>query len=213
MSDPTVLDRMRAAGVIATLRAPSAARALAAVDALVAGGITAVEVTYSTPEVPKVLLELRAAYGDRLLLGAGTLTEPWQAADSADAGAEFLVSPGLDDDVVAAMRSTPAVVMAGALTPTEVMRARRLEVDIVKLFPGSLGGPSFVRALQAPFPDLRVVPTGGVSVGNLADWFGAGVFAVGVGGELCPAAAIAAGDWSLIRGNAEAFIEAFRAAG
>ncbi|WP_210495699.1 bifunctional 4-hydroxy-2-oxoglutarate aldolase/2-dehydro-3-deoxy-phosphogluconate aldolase [Patulibacter sp. SYSU D01012] len=207
----TVLDDLRDAGVIATLRAPSTAAALGAVEALLAGGLRAVEVTYTTPNVPEVLRALKERHGDDVLLGAGTLLDPHQAAEAAEAGAEYLVSPGLDDELVAAMRATGTVTMGGAMTPTEVMRARRLGVDVVKLFPGALGGPAHLKALRAPLPDLAYMPTGGVSADNLHEWFAAGAIAVGAGGELCPAAALASGDFDAVRERAERFAAALAA--
>jgi 2-dehydro-3-deoxyphosphogluconate aldolase/(4S)-4-hydroxy-2-oxoglutarate aldolase len=206
-----VLDDLRDAGVIATLRAPSTAAALGAVEALLAGGIRAVEVTYTTPDVPAVLRAVRERHGDDVLLGAGTLLDVHQAAEAADAGAEYLVSPGLDDELVAAMQATGKVTMGGAMTPTEVMRARRLGVDVVKLFPGSLGGPAHLKALRAPLPGLAYMPTGGVSADNLHEWFAAGAIAVGAGGELCPAGALAEGRYDDIRERAERFSAALHA--
>jgi 2-dehydro-3-deoxyphosphogluconate aldolase/(4S)-4-hydroxy-2-oxoglutarate aldolase len=201
-------ERVRAAGVLAVLRAPSATAAAAAADALIEGGIAGIEVTYSTPDVPGALAAIRARHGDRVVLGAGTLLEPAQAAEAVAAGAEYLVSPGLDDALVRAMLATGALTMAGAVTPTEVMRARRLRVDVVKLFPGSLGGPGLLRALRGPFPELAFLPTGGVSAANVGDWLAAGALAVAAGGELCPASALVAGRFEQVRERAEQFARA-----
>jgi 2-dehydro-3-deoxyphosphogluconate aldolase/(4S)-4-hydroxy-2-oxoglutarate aldolase len=199
------LDRLRDAGVLAVLRAPSPEAAVAASDALVAGGVRGIEVTYSTPDVPAALRGIRERHGDAVVLGAGTLLDPPQAAEAVEAGAHYLVSPGLDDELTEAMAATGAVVMAGAVTPTEVMRARRLPVDVVKLFPGSLGGPSLLKGLRAPFPELRFLPTGGVSAANVGEWLAAGAHAVAAGGELCPAPALRDGDWADVTRRAEAF--------
>jgi 2-dehydro-3-deoxyphosphogluconate aldolase/(4S)-4-hydroxy-2-oxoglutarate aldolase len=207
----SLLEELRDAGIIATLRAPSTAAAIGAAEALLDGGVRAIEVTYTTPDVPAVLRALRARHGDDVLLGAGTLLDPHQAQEAVDAGAGYLVSPGLDDELVAAMRATGALVMSGALTPTEVMRARRLGVDVVKLFPGALGGPAHLKALRAPLPDLEYMPTGGVSPENLHEWFAAGAMAVGAGGELCPAPALAAGRFDDVRERASRFAAALAA--
>lgn len=209
---PTTLARIRAAGVLAVLRAPSVEAAVAATDALVAGGVTGIEVTYSTPDVPAVLAAVRARHGDAVVLGAGTLLDPEQAAEAAAAGAQYLVSPGLDDELTEAMLATGALVMGGAVTPTEVMRARRLKVDVVKLFPGSIGGPGLLKGLRGPFPDLTFLPTGGVSADNVGAWFAAGAIAVAAGGELCPAAALRDGDHDDITRRAAAFTAARDAA-
>jgi 2-dehydro-3-deoxyphosphogluconate aldolase/(4S)-4-hydroxy-2-oxoglutarate aldolase len=199
------LDRLREIRVVAVIRAPDAAGAVRAVDALVRGGVTGIEITYSTPDVPAVLAAVAERHGDAVLLGAGTLRTPAQAGEAVAAGARFLVAPGLDDELVAAMRATGVVTMAGALTPTEVMRAQALEVDVVKVFPAALGGPAYVRALRGPFPDVPFMPTGGVSAANLREWLDAGVVAVGAGSELCSSADIADGRFEAIETNARAF--------
>lgn len=199
-----VFARLRAAVVVAVLRAPSATAALHAVDALVAGGVGAVEITYSTPDVAAVLRAVREQHPG-VLLGAGTITRPEQAEESARAGAEFLVSPGTVPDVTRAMLRTGAVVLSGALSPTEVMTAVDLGAHVVKLFPAGLGGPALLRALRGPFPDVDFCPTGGVDPANLADWVAAGAVAVGAGGELCPAKAMTEGSWSVITEAAARF--------
>jgi 2-dehydro-3-deoxyphosphogluconate aldolase/(4S)-4-hydroxy-2-oxoglutarate aldolase len=211
MTSPT-LTAVREAGVLAVVRAPSASGAVRAVDALVAGGVTGIEITYSTPEVPRVLAALRARYGEEIVLGAGTLLEPSQAAEAVDAGARFLVSPGLDDEVVEAMRASGAATMAGAITPTEVMRALRLGVDVVKIFPGALVGPAYLRSLRGPFPTVPFMPTGGVSADNVGEWLASGAVAVGAGGELASNADIAVGRWDVIQANATRFSAALLAA-
>jgi len=200
-----MLERLRDTRVVAVIRAPDADGAIAAVDALVRGGVTGIEITYSTPDVPRVLTAVRDRHGDGVLLGAGTIRTPDEAREAHAAGAEFLVSPGLDDEVVAAMLGTGATTMGGALTPTEVMRAVKLGVHVVKVFPASLGGPAYVKSLRGPFPDVPFMPTGGVSAGNVADWFAAGVIAVGAGGELCGAADIAEGRFEQIERRAREF--------
>lgn len=207
-----VLDRLRTAVVVAVLRAPDAAKARRAVAALVAGGIESVEVTYTTPDAAEVIAWAVREYGDRIVAGAGTLTDPAQMQEAVDAGARFLVSPGNDGDVTDAMVATGLLSMPGALTPTEVMAvARRGDVDVVKLFPGSLGGPAYLKALRGPFPHLTFMPTGGVSPATLGDWLAAGAVAVGAGGELCPAAAIAADRYDELTERAATFVATVRA--
>ncbi len=199
------LARLREATVVAVLRAPTAAAAVHAVDALVAGGVTGIEITYSTPDAAQVIREIRQRHGDSVYLGAGTVLTLDQVAQAADAGAEFLVSPGTDPEIVGAMLRTGACVLAGALTPSEVMAAQRLGAHVVKVFPASLGGPAYLKALRGPFPDTPFVPTGGVSAANLGEWLAAGALAVGAGGELCPGAAMAAQDWPAITATAREF--------
>lgn len=206
------LAAMRSAGVFAVLRAPSSQAAESAIEALVRGGVIGIEVTYSTPDAVGVIAAARDRYGDRIVLGAGTLTRPDQAAEAHRAGASFLVSPGTRPDLSAAMLATGAVTALGALTPSEVMEATEFGAEIIKIFPAALGGPSYLKALRGPFPDLTLMPTGGVSVDNLADWVGAGAAAVGAGGELCPSSAMAQGHWDEITDRAAAFAGAWRIA-
>ena len=139
-------------------------------------------------------------------MGAGTLVTHAQVAE---VGASYLVSPGLDDEVVASMRATSLPAMTGVLTPTEVMRGVRLGVDVMKLFPGSLGGSSYLRSLRGPVPDVPFMPTGGVSAANMGDWLVAGAIAVGVGSELASAGDISSGDF---REKGRRFLAAIREA-
>lgn len=201
----TVLDRLHDAAVVAVLRAPDPASAVAAVGALVAGGVRAVEITYSTPDAAAVVEQLRRDHGDYVLVGAGTVTTAAQAVESAEAGAQFLVSPGTTEPVAAALRSTGVPFALGALTPSEVMTAVTFGADVVKLFPGSLGGPAYLRALRGPFPGVPLMPTGGVRVDNVRAWLDAGAFCLGVGGELV------AGDPAETTRRAAAFVHAVRA--
>lgn len=206
------LTRTREAGVLAVLRAPSPESALGAAEAIIRGGITGIEVTYSTPDAAAVIRELIRRHGERAHVGAGTVTTLDQAAEAADAGAEFLVSPGTVPELTRAMCETGRVVMTGALTPTEVMTALDLGVDVVKIFPASLGGPGYLGALRGPFPNAPLMPTGGVTPQNLAAWFAAGAVAVGAGGDLANAAAIAASDWADLEARATGFAAALATA-
>jgi 2-dehydro-3-deoxyphosphogluconate aldolase/(4S)-4-hydroxy-2-oxoglutarate aldolase len=205
------LSSVSATGVIAVLRAPSAAAAVQAVDALVAGGVTGIEITYSTPDAERALAEVADRHGDAVLLGAGTLTRPEQAERAVAAGARFLVSPGTQAELAGAMRATGAAVMLGALTPSEVMAAQALGADVVKIFPASLGGPGYLRSLRGPFPDVPLMPTGGVTSDNLGEWLAAGAVAAGAGSELCSPAAMRDGDWAAIERNARLFSSALAA--
>jgi len=203
-----VLESLRAAAVVAVLRAPDADGALRAVDALVAGGVTGIEVTYSTPDAPKVIETLAQRYGEQIVLGAGTVRTPAEATDAVAAGARYLVSPGTTDELAAAMLDTGATVLLGALTPSEVMRVSGLGAHAVKIFPAGLGGPAYLRALRAPFPDLAFVPTGGVNPDTLPEWLSAGATAAGAGGELCSARDIADARFADITARAARFTAA-----
>lgn len=208
MNKSDVLQRVKKLGLLAVIRGPSEALTLKMVDALVAGGVTGIEITYSTPNAPGVVKALAEAYGETILLGMGTLVEPRQAEEARQAGAQFLVSPICEPGLVAAMAASGLAVMAGALTPTEVMQAHRLGADVVKVFPGSVGGPDYIKALRGPFPHIPLMPTGGVSIENVTAWFAAGVIAVGAGSELCPRSLAEAGEFGKIAENARVFNEA-----
>ena len=202
------LTRLGNTRVLAVLRAPSADSALRAADALVAGGITGLEITYSTPNAPAVIRELSARYGDDIYLGAGTVTTSDEAMRAADAGARFLVSPGTRRNLTAAMKSTGLLVMTGALTPSELMAAVEYGTDVVKIFPASLGGPAFLKSLRGPFPDVPLMPTGGVTPDNIGAWFDAGAIAVGAGGDLVSLGDLEAENYDNIERLAARFIAA-----
>jgi 2-dehydro-3-deoxyphosphogluconate aldolase / (4S)-4-hydroxy-2-oxoglutarate aldolase len=204
----SVLERLRSAVVVAVVRAPDPDSALTGIGALVAGGVRAVEVTYSTPNAAAVIAQLRRDLGEGVVVGAGTVTSGEQAAESAAAGAEFLVSPGTTERVAAAMRETGVPFALGTLTPSEVMRAVELGAEMVKVFPGSVGGPAFLRALREPFPDVPLMPTGGVSPDNVREWLDAGAFCVGAGGSLLPKGLLADGDLAAITERARTFVAA-----
>lgn len=152
MDKQATLKRIAELGLLAVLRAPDPAGARRAVDALVEVGVVGIEITYSIPDAASVIATVKQSYGDEVLVGAGTLVTHAQVAEAAEAGASYLVSPGLDDEVIAAMRASSLLAMAGVLTPTEVMRGVRVGVDVMKLFPGSLGGPLICALCGVRFP-------------------------------------------------------------
>lgn len=212
MNKETTLQKIQELGLLAVIRGPSKELTLRMVDALVAGGVLGIEITYTTPQAAEVVAALNSRYGEAIVLGMGTLTEPAQAEEARQAGATFLVSPGCEPELGQAMTATGLPVMLGALTPTEVMQAVRLGSDVVKIFPGSLGGPAYMKALHGPLPDVLMMPTGGVSESNLKDWFAAGAFAVGAGSNLCPKALAVAGRFDEITEIARQFNAAVQAA-
>lgn len=208
---PRSLRAVGEAGVIAVLRAPSAEAAVAAAEALINGGVTAIEVTYSTPDAAPAIARIRQDFPDAVV-GAGTLTRRPQVTEAAVAGAQFLVSPGTAPELVRFMTDTGLPTLSGALTPTELMAALELGVSGIKIFPGSLVGPSYLKALRGPFPEVPLMPTGGVSADNLGDWMTAGAFAVGAGSELCSASDMAEQRWDAITDKARRFSDALAAA-
>jgi 2-dehydro-3-deoxyphosphogluconate aldolase / (4S)-4-hydroxy-2-oxoglutarate aldolase len=186
MNKQDTIKRLSELGLVAVIRGPSPELTVQMVEALIAGGVSGIEITYSTPNAEDVVHLLDQRFGEQILLGMGTLTKVKQVASAKAAGARFLVSPICDPDLARAMVASQLAVMVGALTPTEVELAYRLGSDVVKIFPGSLVGPAYVKALKGPFPYIPMMPTGGVSIDNVGDWFAAGVAAVGAGSELCP---------------------------
>ncbi len=211
METDRTLKRTEDLGLLAVVRGESRGAAVEVSEALVEGGVLGIEITFTTPEAPQAIRDLDDEYGDRILLGAGTVTTHEQVEQAAEAGATFLVSPGCDLNLLPAMLETGLLVLPGTLTPSEVMLARGLGAGAVKLFPGSSGGPSYLKALRGPFPDVPFVPTGGVSLENIVDWFAAGAFAVGASSALAPSS-LESRDRDEVVENARQFAEAVRAA-
>jgi 2-dehydro-3-deoxyphosphogluconate aldolase/(4S)-4-hydroxy-2-oxoglutarate aldolase len=200
-------------GLIPVLRASSIEMAHALVDAMMAGGVNVVEVTMTVPNAVALLRDLKQKYGSSLLLGSGTVTDAAQAEATIEAGAEFVVSPSLHFDVIARTKELDKVSIPGALTPTEVITAWRAGADFVKIFPCSaMGGASYLKSLLAPFPDLKLIPTGGVTLQTAADFLKAGARALGVGADLVNANAIADGKPELITNTARGYLEIIRTA-
>ncbi len=172
-------------GIIPVVRAASADLALSAAQAVSAGGIPIVEVTMTVPDAIDVITELVRSLGKQLLIGAGTVLDPETAERCLNAGAQFVVSPGFDLETVKLLNREGTLVMAGALTPTEVITAWKAGSDFVKIFPcGNVGGPGYIKALKAALPQIPMIPTGGVSLATAAQFLDAGASALGVGGEL-----------------------------
>jgi 2-dehydro-3-deoxyphosphogluconate aldolase/(4S)-4-hydroxy-2-oxoglutarate aldolase len=183
--------RIEEVGIVPVIRAANLDDARRAVDAVCAGGIPVIEVTMTVPNAPVMIQELVRHYGTSVLTGAGTVINATQAEICLDAGAQFLVSPGLSVPVLQTAAKHGILAIPGALTPTEVMAALEAGARLVKIFPcGSAGGPKHIKALKAPFPDTRFIPTGGVNLSNAAEYFAAGSFALGVGADLVDLAAI-----------------------
>ena len=178
-----ILDALALARVIAVVRASDAEAAVRTADALIEGGIRAIELTFTTPGVQRALAELAHRHPDALL-GAGTVTERAQIDAATDAGASFLVSPGSPPALVEAMVDTGRTVIAGCLTPTEILGALSAGAHAVKLFPAEAVGPGYLAALRGPFPRLKLIPTGGIVPADVDRWLEAGAIAVGIGGAL-----------------------------
>jgi len=207
-----VRERILEIGIVPVVRANSQAEAAFAANAVMRGGIPIVEITMTVPGAIGVIAELvRSA--PEVLVGAGTVLDAETARRCLDAGAQFLVSPGLDVETVQLAAKEKIVMMAGALTPGELMAACKAGADFVKIFPCSqVGGASYIKALKGPFPNVPLVPTGGVNLDTVSNFIAAGAAALGVGGELIDRNAMQSGDSAIIENLARRFVEAVRSA-
>ncbi|HLH41810.1 MAG TPA: bifunctional 4-hydroxy-2-oxoglutarate aldolase/2-dehydro-3-deoxy-phosphogluconate aldolase [Bryobacteraceae bacterium] len=198
------LDRIRLERMIPVVRAPSLKLALSAAQALCDGGISVIEIAMTVPGAVEVICEL--ARSASLLIGAGTVLDVAAARNCVQAGAQFLVSPGLDLPTLKFARDAHILMLPGALTPADLLTAWKHGAALAKVFPcGNLGGPSYLRSLKAALPPMELVPTGGVSLANASQFLAAGALAVGVGGELVSARALANGDLAAISASARQF--------
>lgn len=208
-----VLLTLREVGIIPVIRAESADVALAVVEALMEAELTIAEITMTVPNAIEAIAAVEKRFGGAILVGAGTVTDAETARRAIDAGAGFVVSPCLVGEVIEVAQREDVPVLPGALTPTEIFDAFRRGADMVKVFPAqNMGGASYLRALRGPFPDIPLVPTGGVTLESIADLFGAGAAAVGVGSELLSKDALARRDFKAIVALARRFVAAAGAA-
>jgi 2-dehydro-3-deoxyphosphogluconate aldolase / (4S)-4-hydroxy-2-oxoglutarate aldolase len=213
MNKAEVLRRIRATGLIPVVRAESPEMATQAVEAIKAGGVDVLEVTMTVPGAVGVIAQLCRTFGSEALVGAGTVLDAATAARCVDAGAQFIVSPALNEETIAFCREREITVFPGALTPTEVVRAWNAGADAVKVFPaGAVGGASYLKALKAPLPQIELVPTGGVSLKTAADFIKAGAMALGVGADLVDTKALREGHPEVITNRAKQFLAIVREA-
>ena len=207
MTSKEILTWITGVGIVPVVRASSAEAAIHAVEALHDGGITLAEITMTVPGAVKALEKLADRLGGKVLLGAGTVLDPETARACMLAGAEFLVSPSLRLSVIQIARRYAKPVFPGALTPTEVLTAWEAGADAVKVFPcGNVGGAKYIKALKGPFPQIEMVPTGGVNLETAADFLKAGACALGVGGELVDAKSIKEGKFEVITERAKQYL-------
>jgi len=216
----TVIQSRRAAvtaqieslGVVAVIRLKDPAKLRAAVDAMTAGGVRALEVTMTVPRAVEMIRELAPALPDGFLLGAGTVIDPETARAVIDAGASFVVGPVFRPDVIAVCHERDVPALPGCFSPTEILAAHESGADIVKIFPATALGPQFIKDVRAPLPQLKLMPTGGVTLDNAGDWIRAGAVAVGVGSALVDAKAIDDGRFDVITDNARRVVASVAAA-
>jgi len=207
MSREQDLQRVIDCGIVAVVRFADPGPLVEVVRALAAGGVTVAEVTFTVPGALDVIREAKKALGDRVLLGAGTVLDPETARAALLAGAEFIVAPNLNLDVIRLCRRYDKLVMPGAFTPTEIVSAWEAGADIVKVFPADVVGPAFFKAMRGPLPQVKLMPTGGVDLTTAAEFLKAGAVCLGVGSQLVEPKAVAAGDFARITQLAKQYVE------
>ena len=203
-----ILSLLTQPGIIAVVRAQRLTQVVPMIEALVAGGVIATEITMTTPGALAAIREARENIGDRSLIGVGTVLDAENNRAAIEAGAEFVVSPVCRVELVPIARAAGRPIMLGAYTPTEAQTAHEAGADFVKIFPADTLGPGYIKALLGPLPHLRIVPTGGVDAHNVADFFKAGCAAVGVGSNLVSAQILQDGNWPELTQRAQEFVKA-----
>ena len=211
-SREVIVQRVEEAGIVAVIRLQEPGKLRAVVEAIAAGGIRALEVTMTVPGAVELIRELAPTLPPGFLLGAGTVLDADTARRVIDAGAQFVVSPVFRVDTIRACHERGVPSMPGCFTPTEILDAWDAGADIVKVFPATALGPTFFKDVRGPLPQVKLMPTGGVTLDNAGDWIRAGAVAVGVGTALLDAKAIAAGDYATLRANAERIVRSVGAA-
>lgn len=184
MSKLETLSRIKEIGIVAVVRAKDAKEAIEFSKGCIDGGVNAIEITFTIPNALEVFRELREELPEEVILGAGTVLDVTTARLAIMNGAKFIVSPAFDKDVAVLCNRYQIPYIPGCVTPTEIVTALEIGVDVIKVFPGSLTGHSYIKAIHGPMPYVNLMPTGGVDIDNVQDWFKAGVFAVGVGSAL-----------------------------
>lgn len=216
MSRHADLNRVLNSGIVAIIRSTSSDQLVEVAQALVEGGVEVLEVTFTVPRALEIIAAVRKALGDKALLGAGTVLDPETARAAILAGAEFIVSPTVNVDVIRLCNRYDKMVLPGAFTPTEILTAWDAGADIVKVFPADFVGPAYLKAIHGPLPQVRLLPTGGVNLDTIGDFLKAGACAVGLGGALVEPKAIQNKDMERIRSLASQYVAAvkkFRAGG
>ncbi len=212
MKPREILRAITEIGIVPIVRTNSSASAIRAIEAIYRGGIHAVEITMTVPGAIRALEKVADEYGDKLILGAGTVLDPETARSCMLAGAEFFVTPALNVKTIEMAKRYSKVICPGALTPTEVVAAWEAGADVVKIFPAdSVGGAKYIKALKGPLPHIEMIPTGGVSLETCGDFLKAGACAVAVGGELVSAKLIQEENYAEIENRARRFVEAVKA--
>jgi 2-dehydro-3-deoxyphosphogluconate aldolase/(4S)-4-hydroxy-2-oxoglutarate aldolase len=208
-----IISRLVNPGIIAVVRAQAAEQVLPLSEALIAGGVIAIEITMTTPNAISAIGDARQKIGERALIGVGTVLDAETCRAAISAGAQFVVTPICRPEFVPIAHAADRPIMLGAYTPTEAQLAYEAGADFIKIFPADNLGPGYIKALRAPLPHLRIVPTGGVDVGNVADFLKAGCVAVGVGSSLVSAKILQEANWAELTRRAAEFVHAARQVG
>jgi 2-dehydro-3-deoxyphosphogluconate aldolase/(4S)-4-hydroxy-2-oxoglutarate aldolase len=201
------LARVLRSGIVAVVRAPSGELLADVAEALLAGGVEVMEITFTVPQADKVLEKVANRLGDKILLGAGTVLDTETARIALLAGARFLVSPTVNFDVIRLCQRYSKLIMPGAFSPSEVLAAWEAGADIVKIFPSEITGPAYLKALHGPLPQIQLMPTGGVNLETAAEFIKCGACALGIGGSLVEPKAVAAGDLKRIESLAQQYVQ------
>ena len=212
MERPGKIQLIHDTGIIAIIRATSPVQLSIAVDAIKQGGVQVIEVTMTTPGALDLITQVKKRYADEVLFGAGTVLDVETARAAILAGAEFIVAPTLNLDVIALCNRYNVPILPGCSTPTEMLTAWQAGADLIKLFPADVGGPKLLKAILAPLPQLRIVPVGGVDLSNAAEFIKMGAFALGVGSSLVNEKLLDSGDKAEVTRRAAAFVEAVKQA-
>ena len=210
MSHTDNLTRVLNSGIVAVIRAPSGEVLVDVAEALLAGGVDCMEIKFTVPKAHQILETVADRLGDNVLLGAGTVLDPETARTALLAGARFIVSPTVNIDTIRLCKRYTALVMPGALTPTEILTAWEAGADIVKVFPSEVTGPAYLKAVLAPLPQVRLMPTGGVNLQTAAAFLKAGACALGIGGSLVSAEAVKNRDLAGIESLARQYVAIVR---
>lgn len=212
MTKPEILHRIVNPGIVAVIRAQSSGQLLSAAGALYDGGVTAMEVTMTTPDALQVIHDVTKKFGDKILMGVGTVLDPETCRAAILAGAEFVVTPVTKPDVIKLCNRYGKPIISGAYTPTEALFGHESGADFIKIFPADQLGPVYIKNLLAPLPMLQIIPTGGVTVQTVASFLNAGCVALGVGTSLVSKDILKNQDWKKLSETAAAYVEAVRAA-
>ena len=213
MEKREVFNRMISEGLVPVVRVSSAQEAIDVADAIKEGGVSSIEITMSVLGAIEVIRELTQKYKDKIIMGAGTVLDPETGRAALLAGAQFIVSPTLNLDLIHLAHRYSAVVIPGTMTPTEILTAWNAGADLVKVFPAAqLGGPEYIKALRGPLPQILLVPTGGVNLQNAGAFIRAGAAALGAGGELVDKKALKEKKFHIITENTRAFLKAIQEA-